>query len=217
MPNNAANRTRSSADRWFESESIADRVHCSSLTGRILWARRLYKRLENPYRHFLKLDESVDEKFIRFAQTLSIYELIFHRHWFESSFVCFSYYFTSQLVPLRVRLRLRLMIVSLIDAIVSITITEAASFSFLFDTNIARCLDTFLCQGTKVCLTFFNVCLVRFWRVIKQFDSSKFNSIRSSTPVFVKLNSLLFTAFRCRTLPIKFFSTKIEFDTFTND
>jgi len=58
--------------------------------GRILWARRMYKRIQIPYVEFLKREElknhpimkKITNDFIIIANGFSIYELLYHRHWF---------------------------------------------------------------------------------------------------------------------------------------
>ncbi len=58
--------------------------------GRILWARRMYKRIEIPYVELLKREElkthpmmkKITEDFLIIANGFSIYELLYHRHWF---------------------------------------------------------------------------------------------------------------------------------------
>lgn len=61
--------------------------------GRILWARRMYKRIQIPYIEFLKrielkshpLMKTITEQFLITANGFSIYELLYHRHWYISS------------------------------------------------------------------------------------------------------------------------------------
>jgi dynein heavy chain len=58
--------------------------------GRILWARRMYKRIQIPYVEFLQRDElknhsimkKITNDFLMISNGFSIYELLYHRHWF---------------------------------------------------------------------------------------------------------------------------------------
>jgi hypothetical protein len=62
-------------------------------SGRILWARRMYKRIEIPYIELIKRvelkDHSIMKKitndFTMIANGFSLYELLYHRHWFVQS------------------------------------------------------------------------------------------------------------------------------------
>ncbi len=55
----------------------------------------MYKRIQNPYEEFLKRIELKDHPimqritrdFIMIADGFSIYELLYHRHWFISLFI----------------------------------------------------------------------------------------------------------------------------------
>ncbi|CAF0874531.1 unnamed protein product [Adineta ricciae] len=66
--------------------------HHSPIIGRILWARRMYKRIQNPYVEFLKRSELKEHSlmknlmtdFMTIANGFSIYELLYHRHWYNS-------------------------------------------------------------------------------------------------------------------------------------
>lgn len=70
-----------------------------TIIGRILWARRMYKRMEIPYLELLKREElqthplmkRLTQEFLIIANGFTIYELVYHRHWFD----CFSIAFVS--------------------------------------------------------------------------------------------------------------------------
>ncbi|CAF4261014.1 unnamed protein product, partial [Rotaria magnacalcarata] len=62
------------------------------ILGRILWARRMYKRIRMAYVEFMKRVELKDnlimkkitENFLMIANEFSIYELLYHQHWYNT-------------------------------------------------------------------------------------------------------------------------------------
>ncbi|CAF4041593.1 unnamed protein product, partial [Rotaria sordida] len=62
------------------------------IIGRILWARRMYKRIQISYVEFLKRNELKDhpimkkitENFLMIVNGFSLYELLYHRHWYNT-------------------------------------------------------------------------------------------------------------------------------------
>ncbi|CAF1075088.1 unnamed protein product [Adineta steineri] len=92
--------------QWYEKEELEkvkniynqcrntpniERDH-PPVIGRILWARRMYKRIQNPYVEFIKRTElkdhstmkNITNNFIMIANGFSIYELLYHRHWYNT-------------------------------------------------------------------------------------------------------------------------------------
>ncbi|CAF4128186.1 unnamed protein product [Rotaria sp. Silwood2] len=62
------------------------------IIGRILWARRMYKRIQIPYIEFIKRIElndhpimkKITENFLMIINGFSLYELLYHRHWYNT-------------------------------------------------------------------------------------------------------------------------------------
>ncbi|CAF4986101.1 unnamed protein product [Rotaria sp. Silwood1] len=92
--------------QWYEKEEL-DKVkiiynQCRNIPtierdhppiiGRILWARRMYKRIQISYIEFIKRIELKDhpimkkitENFLMIINGFSLYELLYHRHWYNT-------------------------------------------------------------------------------------------------------------------------------------
>ncbi|CAF3017866.1 unnamed protein product [Rotaria socialis] len=92
--------------QWYEKEELEkvkiiynqcrttppiERDH-PPIIGRLLWARRMYQRIRMAYVEFIKRVELKDnlimkkitENFLMIANEFSIYELLYHRHWYNT-------------------------------------------------------------------------------------------------------------------------------------
>lgn len=72
------------------NKQLYENFRVSSFLGRILWARRLYKRIRISYMEFMKrleLNENpimkkITENFLMISNDFCMYELLYHRQWF---------------------------------------------------------------------------------------------------------------------------------------